>query len=113
MQAEDSPTNPAIPIERPSTLRLAYWELLIALRSGGVRIALIVFALLLSIALALGVIRTQQRQADARVAEQENQQIKQLFDDVFEGASAPVEPCLLYTSPSPRDLSTSRMPSSA
>ena len=24
-----------------------------------------------------------------------------------------VEPCLLYTSPSPRDLSTSRMPSSA
>ena len=26
---------------------------------------------------------------------------------------APYEPCLLYTSPSPRDLSTSRMPSSA
>ena len=26
---------------------------------------------------------------------------------------APVETCLLYTSPSPRDLSTSRMPSSA
>ena len=26
---------------------------------------------------------------------------------------APAEPCLLYTSPSPRDLSTSRMPSSA
>ena len=25
----------------------------------------------------------------------------------------PFEPCLLYTSPSPRDLSTSRMPSSA
>ena len=25
----------------------------------------------------------------------------------------PPEPCLLYTSPSPRDLSTSRMPSSA
>ena len=24
-----------------------------------------------------------------------------------------IEPCLLYTSPSPRDLSTSRMPSSA
>ena len=24
-----------------------------------------------------------------------------------------MEPCLLYTSPSPRDLSTSRMPSSA
>ena len=29
--------------------------------------------------------------------------------DVMEG----VDPCLLYTSPSPRDLSTSRMPSSA
>ena len=27
--------------------------------------------------------------------------------------SAPTENCLLYTSPSPRDLSTSRMPSSA
>ena len=26
---------------------------------------------------------------------------------------ADTEPCLLYTSPSPRDLSTSRMPSSA
>ena len=25
----------------------------------------------------------------------------------------PLQPCLLYTSPSPRDLSTSRMPSSA
>ena len=29
------------------------------------------------------------------------------------GAMAPQNPCLLYTSPSPRDLSTSRMPSSA
>ena len=28
-------------------------------------------------------------------------------------AGDPVEICLLYTSPSPRDLSTSRMPSSA
>ena len=27
--------------------------------------------------------------------------------------ASPGEPCLLYTSPSPRDLSTSRMPSSA
>ena len=31
----------------------------------------------------------------------------------FTGVSDPYEPCLLYTSPSPRDLSTSRMPSSA
>ena len=29
------------------------------------------------------------------------------------GPGEPVESCLLYTSPSPRDLSTSRMPSSA
>ena len=28
-------------------------------------------------------------------------------------AAAPAAACLLYTSPSPRDLSTSRMPSSA
>ena len=29
------------------------------------------------------------------------------------GSEAQLQPCLLYTSPSPRDLSTSRMPSSA
>ena len=29
------------------------------------------------------------------------------------GLKNPVKSCLLYTSPSPRDLSTSRMPSSA
>ena len=29
------------------------------------------------------------------------------------GITSKVEACLLYTSPSPRDLSTSRMPSSA
>ena len=31
----------------------------------------------------------------------------------FPAAWMIVQPCLLYTSPSPRDLSTSRMPSSA
>ena len=31
----------------------------------------------------------------------------------FDNEAAPVAGCLLYTSPSPRDLSTSRMPSSA
>ena len=31
----------------------------------------------------------------------------------YDGAPAIVYGCLLYTSPSPRDLSTSRMPSSA
>ena len=32
---------------------------------------------------------------------------------VFTIRNVPNRPCLLYTSPSPRDLSTSRMPSSA
>ena len=34
-------------------------------------------------------------------------------NDVYEGAYHNTYVCLLYTSPSPRDLSTSRMPSSA
>ena len=34
-------------------------------------------------------------------------------DEVEGDAATPSESCLLYTSPSPRDLSTSRMPSSA
>ena len=33
------------------------------------------------------------------------------YDEIFEDDDG--YPCLLYTSPSPRDLSTSRMPSSA
>ena len=37
---------------------------------------------------------------------------EQIGSDLNDGRSA-VNPCLLYTSPSPRDLSTSRMPSSA
>ena len=32
---------------------------------------------------------------------------------IFRGQNKSIHPCLLYTSPSPRDLSTSRMPSSA
>ena len=36
-------------------------------------------------------------------------QLKKAVHPEMEG----VKPCLLYTSPSPRDLSTSRMPSSA
>ena len=34
-------------------------------------------------------------------------------DDNYDVQNVEVKPCLLYTSPSPRDLSTSRMPSSA
>ena len=37
-------------------MRLAYWEVLIALRSGGIRIALLVFSILLFVALALGAV---------------------------------------------------------
>ena len=35
------------------------------------------------------------------------------LDSYIEEIMVPTEDCLLYTSPSPRDLSTSRMPSSA
>ena len=35
------------------------------------------------------------------------------FDVLLKKLAIEKEPCLLYTSPSPRDLSTSRMPSSA
>ena len=38
---------------------------------------------------------------------------EQNINDTFESLSLPYEPCLLYTSPSPRDLTASRMPSSA
>ena len=37
----------------------------------------------------------------------------EIFDDVDFIHISHIHPCLLYTSPSPRDLSTSRMPSSA
>ena len=42
-----------------------------------------------------------QHQADIRII------------NVYRWSGVEGEPCLLYTSPSPRDLSTSRMPSSA
>lgn len=72
-------------IERPGTIRLAYWESLIALRSGGVRVTLALFSLLLSVAIVLGVMRTQTRQNDARSAEQENRLVKEIFRDVLQG----------------------------
>ena len=34
-------------------------------------------------------------------------------NDIFDEINTIISSCLLYTSPSPRDLSTSRMPSSA
>ena len=42
-----------------------------------------------------------------------NKQIMRDADLLKEDGEAAVGGCLLYTSPSPRDLSTSRMPSSA
>ena len=39
--------------------------------------------------------------------------VEQIFDNISPDRIAWVSLCLLYTSPSPRDLSTSRMPSSA
>ncbi len=72
-------------IEKPGLLRLAYWESLLALRSGDVRIALVVFSLLLFVAMILGVIRTQARQNNARLAEQENRLVKKIFRDVLKG----------------------------
>ena len=76
-------------IERPNTLRLVYWESLLALRSRGVQISLAMFGLLLVIAIVLGVIRTQARQNDARLAEQENQSVKEIFDNVLQGTLDP------------------------
>ena len=43
-----------------------------------------------------------------------NPNVKNIFDFSYEDFTlTDYNPCLLYTSPSPRDLSTSRMPSSA
>ncbi len=79
MQQEDQK------IQTPSTTRIVYWELLLALRSSAVLIALAVFAILLAIAVVLGVIRTQTRQSDAQFAEQENRMVKEIFDNVLKG----------------------------
>ena len=49
-------------------------------------------------------------------AEQQRKNIRHERYEYFSGKADPdvyIENCLLYTSPSPRDLSTSRMPSSA
>ena len=73
-------------------MRLAYWEVLIALRSGGIRIALLVFSILLFVALALGVIRTQQRQNDSRLIEEENALVQGLFEEALQGVSEPESP---------------------
>ena len=48
-----------------------------------------------------------------QVIDEANQDLELLVDLFVQLGIAVGRPCLLYTSPSPRDLSTSRMPSSA
>jgi len=78
-------------IEKPNTIRLAYWESLMALRSRGVQISLAMFGLLLIIAIVIGVIRTKARQNDSKLAEQENQSVKEVFHNVLQGTLDPDE----------------------
>ena len=47
------------------------------------------------------------------IDKQEGADVNKLLQTNTEPLSEPIIDCLLYTSPSPRDLSTSRMPSSA
>ena len=62
---------------------------------------------------ALGSLREQLAALEAAApAEQQRKQLTVLFADVS-GFTALSETCLLYTSPSPRDRTRSRMPSSA
>ena len=72
-------------IETPSTIRLVYWESLMALRSYAVLFALAIFGVLLAIAIALGVLRTQARQSVVRLAEEENCMVKEIIGDVLQG----------------------------
>ena len=45
--------------------------------------------------------------------QKQNQNYEKLMHQKMNHVNTPSNNCLLYTSPSPRDLSTSRMPSSA
>ena len=49
----------------------------------------------------------------AKITKQSDNFSKWYTDVILDADLADYGPCLLYTSPSPRDLSTSRMPSSA
>ena len=59
--------------------------------------------------------RTQPQEIIERLEADNSKLAKQaiLLEAMQEGLNEFFEGCLLYTSPSPRDLSTSRMPSSA
>ena len=61
--------------------------------------------------------QTEEGQAVLRAKAKAEEQAKKVLEEAKSNESASkqsdVNDCLLYTSPSPRDLSTSRMPSSA
>ena len=56
---------------------------------------------------------TYSRQILPRLAAEARNQIKEALTDQFTSMPPDLSPCLLYTSPSPRDRQKSRMPSSA
>ena len=49
----------------------------------------------------------------ARFLKEEEKKFEDWLNNGYQGSMNYLNNCLLYTSPSPRDLSTSRMPSSA
>ena len=55
----------------------------------------------------------QNVEVDGTIKIMEGAQAGYILTSDAEGVATWSPPCLLYTSPSPRDLSTSRMPSSA
>lgn len=72
-------------VKKPNAFRLAYWEFLLAIRSGAVQITLALFLLLMTTAMLLGVVRTQARQGQADVNEAENRLVEMVFRDVLLG----------------------------
>ena len=60
---------------------------------------------------------TKVKKRDGRIESLDLDKMHLMVDEACQGlagvSASQVEICLLYTSPSPRDLSTSRMPSSA
>jgi len=62
---------------------------------------------------AQAAIRLARSEQQVQLLQQNEQYYRDLLASVSHDLRTPIGSCLLYTSPSPRDLSTSRMPSSA